>query len=59
MMARASRHGSIHRSWTHESDDIYMGAIRNASNKASGKEDRSGTKIVKGYSLMRVDLGPL
>ncbi|KAI8956524.1 AMP deaminase [Daldinia sp. FL1419] len=37
MMARASRHGSMHRSSMHENDDV--GSIRKISKKANGKED--------------------
>ncbi|KAI1806466.1 AMP deaminase [Daldinia bambusicola] len=39
MMARASRHGSMHRSSMHESDDA--GFVRNISKKSNGKEGQS------------------
>lgn len=39
MMARASRHGSMHRGSMHESDDTSAG--RNAHKKANGKEESS------------------
>ncbi|KAI0379701.1 AMP deaminase [Hypomontagnella monticulosa] len=39
MVARASRHGSMHRGSMHESDDV--GAVRNAHKRVNGREESS------------------